>query len=218
MAGESLMLLGFGVGLPLLIFAVLSIGIWVNGGLFPGDVAILQTLHNHQTVSLDALAEGLTPFGIEAGVVPAAAAIAMFLLLRRQWKILRFWLCAGLGGSVLGASIKLLWHRTRPHLWDSAYPYPKDFSFPSGHAMASMTLITMLVVLLWQTRWRLPALVFGGLFTLGIGWTRLYLGVHYPSDVMAGWMLAIAWVIGLKVLPNAVKFNRVGTKNRLPLE
>lgn len=212
------MLLGFGVGLPLLIFAVLSIGIWANGGVFQGDVAILQALHNNQTVNLDAFAEGLTPFGMEAGVVPAATAIAIFLLVRRQWKILRFWLCAGLGGSVLGVSIKLLWHRTRPHLWDSSYPYPKDFSFPSGHAMASMTLIALIVVLLWKTRWRLPALVFGGLFVLGIGWTRLYLGVHYPSDVLAGWMLAIAWVIGIKALSTTVKFNRVGTKNRSPSE
>jgi undecaprenyl-diphosphatase len=212
------MLLGFGVGLPLLIFAVLSIGIWANGCVFPGDVAILQALHNNQTVGLDAFAEGLTPFGIEAGVVPAAAAIAIFLLVRRQWKVLRFWLCAGLGGSVLGVSIKLLWHRPRPHLWDSSYPYPKDFSFPSGHAMASMTFIAMLVLLLWKTRWRLPALVFGGLFVFGIGWTRLYLGVHYPSDVLAGWMLAIAWVIGLKELSTTVKINRVGTKNRSPSE
>ncbi len=212
------MIVALGVCLPLLIFSVVAIGIQINGGLFPGDVAILQALHNNQTVSLDAFAEGLTPFGMEAGVVPAATAIAILLLMRRQWKMLGFWLCAGLGGSALGVSIKLLWHRTRPHLWDSSYPYPKDFSFPSGHAMASMTLILMLVVLLWKTRWQSPALVFGGLFVLAISWTRLYLGVHYPSDVMAGWMLAIAWVISLKALPSALNLSRADTKNRLPSE
>lgn len=212
------MLLGFGVCLPLLMFGVIVIGLWANGGLFPGDIAILQALHNTQTARLTDFAEGLTVLGIEAGVVPAAAAIAIFLGLHRHWQSLRFWLLAGLGGSALGFCTKLLWHRTRPHLWDSSYPYPKDFSFPSGHAMASMTLITMLMVLLWQTRWRLPILGLGGLFVLGIGWTRLYLGVHYPSDVMAGWMLAIAWVIGLKALLSALNLNRVDTRNRLPSE
>jgi undecaprenyl-diphosphatase len=195
-------------------FAVLSIGIRINGGVFPGDVAILQALHHTQTKSQDAFAEGLTVFGIEAGVAPAAMAIAVFLLFRRQWGTLLFWLCTSLGSSVIGISTKLLWHRTRPYLWNSFYPYPKDFSFPSGHAMASMTIIATLVVLLWKTRWRWPALGLGGLFVVGIGWTRLYLGVHYPSDVMAGWMLAIAWVIGLREL----KVNRVGTKSRLPSE
>jgi membrane-associated phospholipid phosphatase len=208
------MMLGFGVCLPLLIFGVLAMGIWVNGGLFLGDVVILQALHNTQTDRLDTFAEGLTALGIGAGVVPAAAAIAFFLLLQRQWQTLLFWLCSGLGSSILGVSTKLLWQRTRPYLWDSFYPYPKDFSFPSGHAMASMTITATLVVLLWETRWRLPALGLGGLFVLGIGWTRLYLGVHYPSDVVAGWMLAIAWVLGLRTL----QLSRAGTKNRLPLE
>jgi membrane-associated phospholipid phosphatase len=214
------MLLGFGVGLPLLIFGMLAVGIWANGGLFPGDVAILQALHQTQTQSLDAFAEGLTAFGIEAGVVPAAAAIAVFLLLQRQRETLLFWLYSGLGSSVLGISTKLIWQRTRPYLWDSLYPYPKDFSFPSGHAMASMTITATLVVLLWETRWRLPALGLGGLFVLGIGWTRLYLGVHYPSDVVAGWMLAIAWVIGLTFIIGLkrLQLNRAGTKSRLPLE
>lgn len=197
------MLWVFGVCLPLVIFQILVVGLGVNGGVLPEDVAILQMLHQTETARLDEFAEFLTFFGIVGGVIPVATAIAGVLLLRRQWQSLLYWVLALLGSSVIGAGMKLLWHRARPHLWDSFYPYPKDFSFPSGHAMASMTLVAALVLLFWKTPWRLPLLLLGGLFVLGIGWTRLYLGVHYPSDVLAGWMLAIAWVMGTWLLTQA---------------
>ena len=69
------------------------------------------------------------------------------------------------------------------------------FSFPSGHAMGSMTLATVLVLLAWRTRWRwwvaLPMLG----FVLMVGLSRVYLGVHYPSDILAGWAAAAAWTV-----------------------
>ncbi|HEY9299769.1 MAG TPA: phosphatase PAP2 family protein, partial [Phormidium sp.] len=48
--------------------------------------------------------------------------------------------------------------------------------------------------------WCLPILIFGGLFVLAIGWTRLYLGVHFPSDILAGWAVSVAWAIGVSFL------------------
>jgi undecaprenyl-diphosphatase len=70
-------------------------------------------------------------------------------------------------------------------------------SFPSGHAMASMALAVALIVLLWPTRWRYPMLLGGIFFTIMVGLSRIYLGVHYPSDVLAGWVASLAWVMGL---------------------
>jgi membrane-associated phospholipid phosphatase len=63
-----------------------------------------------------------------------------------------------------------------------------------------MTLVVALVILTWGTRWRWLVLIVGSLYVLTIGWTRLYLGVHYPSDILAGWMLSIAWTVGLACL------------------
>jgi undecaprenyl-diphosphatase len=63
-----------------------------------------------------------------------------------------------------------------------------------------MTLVTALVILTWGTRWCWLVLVVGGLFVLAIGWTRLYLGVHYPSDIVAGWMASVAWAVGVSLL------------------
>jgi membrane-associated phospholipid phosphatase len=53
---------------------------------------------------------------------------------------------------------------------------------------------------MWNTRWRWIVLGFGSLFVVIIGWTRLYLGVHYPSDILAGWMVSLSWAIGMNLL------------------
>lgn len=66
--------------------------------------------------------------------------------------------------------------------------------------MSSMTLVAALVFLTWNTRWRWRVLILGSLFVLAIGWTRLYLGVHYPSDVLAGWTASVAWAVGVNLL------------------
>lgn len=63
-----------------------------------------------------------------------------------------------------------------------------------------MALPSALVVVLWPTRWRWPALAIGAVVVLAVGVSRLYLGVHYPSDVLTAWMLALGWVAGLRLI------------------
>jgi undecaprenyl-diphosphatase len=90
-------------------------------------------------------------------------------------------------------------HRVRPHLWISKAP-ELDYAFPSGHAMTSMTLVAILVILTWYHPWRWLVITIGSLYLLSIAWTRLYLGVHFPSDILAGWMVALAWAIGVSLI------------------
>lgn len=160
---------------------------------------ILLAIHQSARPHLDAVAVWLTKFGVFWGVLPIAIAIALFLLLKRQWSQLAYFLTVLVGSIVINRTVKLLLHRVRPHLWLS--PAPEiDYGFPSGHAMSSMTLVAALVVLTWNTRWRWWVLIPGSLFVLAIGWTRLYLGVHYPSDVLAGWTALVAWAVGVSLL------------------
>jgi membrane-associated phospholipid phosphatase len=103
------------------------------------------------------------------------------------------------GSAVIKPTAKEFWHRVRPDLWTSVAP-EFDYSFPSGHAMTSMTLIALLVVLTWGSVWCWLTVILGSVYIFAIGWTRLYLGVHFPSDIIAGWMVAIAWAIGVSLI------------------
>ncbi|WP_262489847.1 phosphatase PAP2 family protein [Hymenobacter terrenus] len=104
------------------------------------------------------------------------------------------------GGSMLLTQvIKFLVARPRPELWASIHP-ETTYSFPSGHAMDTAAVATAVGFLLWQHRAYWLARPLGPVFALNVGWARLYLGVHYPSDVLAGWASAVGWVIGVQVL------------------
>ena len=105
-----------------------------------------------------------------------------------------------LGGSaLLNLGAKQLFARARPALWESIAP-EATYSFPSGHAMGSMTLAAVLVLLSWHTRWRWWVAMPMAAFVLLVGLSRVYLGVHYPSDILAGWAAAIAWVVASYLL------------------
>jgi undecaprenyl-diphosphatase len=196
---RSLLLLLIGVFLPLQVFGELAEEVWENEGGFPWDVPLLLAIRTTARPQLDVFAVTLTKFGVFWGVFPVAAVVGLILFRQRQWRSLAYLTTTLLGSIVINRTAKVLLHRVRPHLWES--PAPEfDYGFPSGHAMSSMTLVAALVILTWHTRWRLPVLVVGGLFVLTIGWTRLYLGVHYPSDILAGWMASVAWAVGVSVL------------------
>jgi undecaprenyl-diphosphatase len=101
------------------------------------------------------------------------------------------------GASLLSYGSKLYFHRERPQFWELFYPLPADYSFPSGHALFSMTFVVILIILARGRSWRRWVVLAGGLFAIAIAWTRLYLGVHYPSDILGGWFLAIAWTLAM---------------------
>jgi membrane-associated phospholipid phosphatase len=196
---RSLLVLLIGVFLPLQIFGELAEDVWQNQGGFPWDVQILLSINTTSSPKLDVIATTLTKLGVFWGVFPVAVAIALILLIQRKWRSLAYLIPTLLGSIVINCAAKVLLHRVRPHLWQS--PAPEfDYGFPSGHAMSSMTLVAALVILTWGTRWFWSVVIVGSLFVIAIAWTRLYLGVHYPSDILAGWMASIAWAVGVSLL------------------
>ncbi|MCC3152094.1 phosphatase PAP2 family protein [Hymenobacter sp. BT770] len=187
-----------GFVLPWFVFVRLAREVWEDEGL-PGDHSILEFLHAHATPALDALAVGLSRAGGPLGASLLAGAIWLGLLLAGPRRALAFFGLAVGGAQLLNLSAKYLLLRTRPSLWVSLAP-ETSYSFPSGHTMAAAALAAAVGFLLWRTRWRWPAVAVGLLWAVGMGWSRMYLGVHYPSDVLAGWVGSVGWVGGLHLL------------------
>ena len=159
----------------------------------PIDNAILHWIHAHSSHALDAFFLAVTTVGNAEIITPLALLIVAFMWYRRRSDALIL-LFGFFGANTASAGLKLLFARERPAFWHSAIT-ETSYSFPSGHAMASSALALSVIAVLWNTRWRWLALVGGGLFMGLIGFSRLYLGVHYPTDVIAGWMASLAWVV-----------------------
>ena len=196
---RTLLLLLLGVGLPLLVFEQLAVVIWRNQGGFWWDKSILLTIHTTVNPLFDRIAVTLTKLGGFKGILPVTTVIALVLLYLRRWRSLAY-LLVTLGGSrLIERTAKEYLHRVRPNLWESLSPQ-SNYAFPSGHAVASMTFVTTMVILTWGTRWCWLILSLGSIFVVAIAWARLYLGVHFPSDILAGWMVALAWAIGVSAV------------------
>ncbi|HEY9663018.1 MAG TPA: phosphatase PAP2 family protein [Allocoleopsis sp.] len=195
---RSLLLIVFGVYLPLAIFIILATQIWQHEGGLAWDTTILMAIHQTAQTPLDWIATYLTKFGTRWGVIPFTVVFSLVLIARKRWRSFLYFLITMTGCGITNLTAKALLHRVRPRLWE--YQGHTDFSFPSGHAMASMALIAALIVLTQRTHWCKWIVFVGGAFVVAIGWTRLYLGVHYPSDIIAGWMLSITWAVGVSFL------------------
>ncbi len=193
-------------------FVVLFVGVLLPLGAFVAlaneihametpwrDIAVLWRMRALTSPELDALFVVVSKIGYQWGVIPLDVLVVLVLVLRRRWRRSIFAASAFIGSALLNIGAKNLFQRERPGLWESIAP-ESTFSFPSGHAMGSMTLAVTLVMLAWRTRWRWPVLVLAVVFVLGVGMSRMYLGVHYPSDILAGWCAALAWVLGVYLL------------------
>ncbi|ATS21064.1 MULTISPECIES: phosphatase PAP2 family protein [Xanthomonas] len=188
-------LLFAGVLLPLGLFVDLADEVHALENVY-FDEPLLWSMRSIATPGLDAFFGAISKAGYQYGVIPADIAIVLVLLVLQRWREGTF-AALGFGGSaLLNMGAKQFFQRDRPSLWESIAP-ESTFSFPSGHAMGSMTLAAVVIALAWNTRWRWPVSIAASLFALLVGISRIYLGVHYPSDILGGWSAALVWVVGL---------------------
>ncbi len=137
--------------------------------------------------------------GLTLTLVAVAASVALFFARARADAV--FLAAASIGAGALNALLKLAFSRPRPILL-THLSQAGGYSFPSGHAMASAAIYGA-VALVWIRRFpraRWPVTLGFGLVVLGIGASRIYLGVHYPSDVLAGFALGLSWPLWLAPL------------------
>jgi len=194
--GRRIRELFFGVLAPFCLFAILAREV-AHPQPLPWDAAVLTWLHGHSSPLADRVMLGASRVGTWYGVVPCSILLAMWLLTRREVARFSFFSLSMLGPWLLSDATKRLFGRERPVLWPSPAP-ETSFSFPSGHAMGSMALAVAVAVLAWRTRYRWVAVLGGAAFTAVVSGSRLYLGVHYPTDVLGAWLASLAWVLGLR--------------------
>jgi membrane-associated phospholipid phosphatase len=155
------------------------------------DVDFATWLHAHTSPTLVTLFRVVTLAGSVA-VLAALTAVAVFLLVRAGRRRDAVWLgCSAAAVELLNGGLKLLFHRPRPEL---GFVHLDTYSFPSGHATGATAIYALYAVLLASTV-RVPraALVAGYLaLVVAVGFSRLYLGAHYLSDVLAGTALGAA--------------------------
>jgi undecaprenyl-diphosphatase len=168
-------------------------------GSFPFDTPILNLLHSMATPAKDKFFVMMSKLGYLWGVLPLDVIVFLWLIVRRRFRDTLFFTLSVVGSLILNVAAKNHFARARPSLWLSITP-ETTYSFPSGHAMASATLAVALILLFWPTRWRWFVTVVAVASALLIGLSRAYLGVHYPSDILTGWVASIAWVVGMHEL------------------
>jgi undecaprenyl-diphosphatase len=161
------------------------------------DQAIQSWVHGFTRPMLTKVMRGLSAIGSPYTLAPAVALAAGMLWWRRLKDDAVLVAAAALGGVALDEVMKLHFRRLRPEApW--ALVHEHSFSFPSGHSVLAMVMYGVIVYKTQDklnSRWARAALMVGAfLMVVGIGLSRVYLGVHYPSDVAGGYFVGAVWL------------------------
>lgn len=172
-------------------------------GVFGPDQAVLDWMVDHRTDAWTAVMKAVTTLGNTVTLTVIVVAVSAVLAGLRQWRLAAL---VGFGSLAAGAvmvGLKNLFERERPPLPDRLLEL-STYSFPSGHAMSSTVVYGLIAVAMYQCsgwvrahRWVLAA---APLLVGAIGITRIYLGVHWMTDVLAGWAFGAIYVAVLSWL------------------
>jgi len=198
----SWLIVGLGACLAVLIFLVLA-GEVLKGDTLALDTKILLAFRDPARPSSpigpawleDSLLD-LTALGSSTVLVLVVAAVAGFLVLQRRYRTALFVAITASSGELVNTALKHAFNRPRP----SIVPHLRNVysaSFPSGHAMESaivyLTLGAVLMRVADRRRTKIYCLGTAIVLTLLVGVSRVYLGVHYPTDVIGGWIIGFGW-------------------------
>jgi undecaprenyl-diphosphatase len=205
------------ISLGAAVFALLFFA-WLGNEMLEGDTqhfdqVVREWVHRYAFVGMTRAMSAISLLGYNVLIVELVIALAVFAKLK--WRRAALWLTIAMAGSlVLDLTLKYVYHRTRPTAYFGMAPH--SYSFPSGHAMCSFCFYGVLAGLLSaRTKplaWRLLIWFAAAALVIAIGLSRIYLGVHYPSDVVAGYLAATVWVGMIIVLDHLRKVRKNSKK------
>ncbi|GAA1892165.1 phosphatase PAP2 family protein [Lapillicoccus jejuensis] len=225
-AGEHVVLLVTAlVGLLVAVGATVGAG-EVYEGVLEGadlsrlDVPVLDAMVRLRSPGLDRAVTGLTDLGGTVGMpVIALVAVAVMTWRWRAWTPLVLTAVAAAGSVAMTVAGKDLVGRARPPLTLAVPPYETSPSFPSGHSLNAVVIVGVLVYLvlphLHHKRTRTLLVVAGTVFAAAIGLSRVFLGHHWLTDVVAGWLLGLGW---LAVVVTAHRLQLTARRHRATAE
>jgi undecaprenyl-diphosphatase len=191
---------------------------WLGNEMVEGDTrhfdhVVREWVHGYASTGMTRAMNVISLLGYKVLLVELVIALVVFAKLR--WRRAALWLTVAMAGSlVLDLALKYAYHRTRPTAYFGVAPH--SYSFPSGHAMCSFCFYGVLAGLLSaRTKplaWRLLIWFAAAALVIAIGLSRIYLGVHYPSDVVAGYLAAAVWVGTIIVLDHVRKVRKNSKK------
>ena len=194
--------LQLGLGAMLLIaaawiFGAIAEDVATGDSLTRVDLEIAQWLHRHATPGVTRWMLGITTLHSTVAISCYAVLAAALLYRKRDWRRMITLLVCVAGGLALNLMMKFAFHRARP-VFEHPLLTLSSYSFPSGHVAASTILYGLGVVWVFarthKAHWRALALVAAALAIALVAYTRMYLGVHYLSDVAAAFAEGIAWL------------------------
>lgn len=195
------------------VFGKLVDELFVEKGPVPEDFLIIRWLHHLQSPGLTAFMTGVTNLGsLWVITVLAVSAVLCFALRRRHVDaLLVAVLTAGSGGLI--QSVKTLLRRARP----TVIPHlvaASGYSFPSGHSLAALSFYGLLVYLLLRHRpgrWNKPAAAGLAVIIGLVGVSRIYLGVHWPTDVLGAWAVGGTWLLTCILVSEELRLKLIRT-------
>jgi membrane-associated phospholipid phosphatase len=163
---------------------------------FTFDKSFLLWLHQFSNPTLDQIMLKITQLGNPNVVIIVATLTLCLLIWKQYYQEAKFFLFACLGASILTTGMKLFFAKPRPQLWTHLIS-ETSFSFPSGHALGSIVLYGFITYLLRYFYPKFSQVIYflGLIIIVLIGLSRLYLGVHWPTDIMAGYGVGFLWLM-----------------------
>jgi membrane-associated phospholipid phosphatase len=179
------------------LFGAMMDAVMDNATVVRFDLAAAAWIHQHVTKTGLVLFVAITTIGSPISRTILAVVGAAFLAKRHYWTILNGWLTAFIGGEIIQRVLKYEVARTRPG-YGAQYLHEVSYSFPSGHAMGSAIAFSMaayVLLLFWPAPrgWRRFVVFLAAALIVTVAISRVYLGVHYPSDVVGGVAAGAGW-------------------------
>lgn len=196
------LLIGLAVALCAILFFTWLASEVLENETLAFDEGVRALIHGHASPALTLLIQWVTQLGSAIWLIVLGLGVAVSFTHAKRWRDAALFVVTMAGGITLNITLKLIFRRARPDAYFET-PLPASYSFPSGHALLSLCFYGVVAYIIARSLSSLTARLLiwtiAALIVSLIGFSRVYLGVHYPTDVLASFAVALAWVVTVSV-------------------